>query len=94
MPAPFSDRFVIALMYTADQGDELIMPDVNEDYASYLLRFYRVQGVTGVIWAASIQSTATGELRRFASLETLIRFFREEFGKDEKDERMITGRAR
>jgi hypothetical protein len=59
------------------------MPGANEDYASYLLRFHRVQGVSGFVWTASVQSTASGELRRFANLEALVEFLLGEFGEGE-----------
>ena len=57
------------------------MPSTNESYASYLLRFQRVQRDDGRAWMASVQSTATGELRRFANLEALVHFLRDEFGE-------------
>jgi hypothetical protein len=60
------------------------MPNANNDYASYLFRFYRVRGVTGILWLASAQSTATGEVHRFANLEALVEFLRGAFGESEK----------
>jgi hypothetical protein len=56
------------------------MPNANESYASYLLRFRRLSGDKGRTWVASIQCTATGELRRFPNLEALVQFLRDEFG--------------
>ena len=56
------------------------MPIADASYTSYLLRLWRAQREDGHTWIASVQSTATGEQRRFPDLEVLIQFLREEFG--------------
>jgi hypothetical protein len=57
------------------------MPDPNESYASYLLRFRSVPRGNGCTWVASMQSTATGERRSFPSVGALLEFLRAEFGE-------------
>ena len=49
-------------------------------YASYLLRLWQVQNDGQAVWIASIQSPATGEQRRFASVSALLAFLQAEFG--------------
>jgi hypothetical protein len=48
-------------------------------YTSYLLRVQLRQSGDHSIWVASLQSTKTGELRWFPTIEVLIRFLRDEF---------------
>jgi hypothetical protein len=55
------------------------MPNANESYVSYLLRFRCVWRGDARIWTASVQSTATGDLRQFPDLEALLQFLRDEF---------------
>ncbi len=55
----------------------------ERNYASYLLRLRLVQSDGQMVWVASIQSTATGKQRSFASIEALVRFLQSEFGKEE-----------
>ena len=59
------------------------MPKPNITYASYLLRFWQVQNDKHAVWVVSVQSTATGGLRRFPNVEALIEFLRSEFGRRE-----------
>ncbi len=55
-------------------------PDVT--YASYLLRLWQVRNHAQLIWVASVQSSATGEERRFPSVEALAEFLLCEFRLD------------
>ncbi len=55
------------------------MPNANGGYASYLVRFQCIQAANDCTWIASTQSTATGELRRFANLDALVQFLQDEF---------------
>jgi hypothetical protein len=80
-----SDNLVIDVVYAVDQGDELLMPNGNENYASYLLRFRCVRRDDRRTWIASIQSTATGEVSGFPNLDALVQFLRDEFGDCEID---------
>lgn len=52
-------------------------------YASYMLRFSKLQSDTQAMWVASIQSPVDGELRWFASVDALIQFLQHEFGAEE-----------
>ena len=56
------------------------MPNPNTRYASYLFRFWQVQNGKRATWVVSIQSTTTGEQRRFPSVDALLEFLRAEFG--------------
>ncbi len=49
------------------------MTEKQPDYRSFLLRLWR-QGPEPCAWRASLESTATGERRAFASLESLFAF--------------------
>ncbi len=51
----------------------------TQDYASYLLRLRYIRSGQRAAWAASLQSTATGEQQSFAGLEALIDFLQTEF---------------
>ena len=51
----------------------------NDRYASFLLRLQRAQNENCPIWLTCIQSTKTGELRWFPTLEAFIQFLHEEF---------------
>jgi hypothetical protein len=50
-------------------------------YASFMMRFQWMKNDQQPTWIVSMQSTKTGGLRWFASLEALITFLREEFGE-------------
>lgn len=52
----------------------------NTIYASYLLRLRQVQDNGRAVWVASLQSTVSGELRSFPSVEALVRFLETEYG--------------
>ena len=52
----------------------------NIRYASFMLRLQWTQNDDCPTWIVSMQSTKTGELRWFPSLEALIQFLRDEFG--------------
>lgn len=54
----------------------------KDGYQSYLFRFQRVYQGDRPSWVASSQSTRTGELRRYPSLDALIEFLRDEFGEE------------
>jgi hypothetical protein len=63
------------------------------DYLSYLLRLWRVSGdgeLPGMgrkaIWRASLESTRTGELETFASLDELFDYLREQAGEMVKEQ--------
>lgn len=49
-------------------------------YASYLLRLWREDDEQESSWRASLESTHTGELRVFASLDELFEHLREQTG--------------
>ena len=55
----------------------------TDRYTSFLLRLQWTQNDNHPTWVASIQSTKTGELRRFPDLEALVQFLRDEFGECE-----------
>ena len=52
----------------------------NVVYASYLLRLRQVQNDERAMWVASVQSTASGQVRSFPSVEALARFLEAEYG--------------
>lgn len=54
------------------------------NYASYLLRIWRMRDDAQPTWVASIQSPATGELRCFSSVGALLAFLQTEFGESER----------
>ena len=60
-----------------DEGVNTLTPEIC--YASYMLRLQRVRSEDHPTWIVSMQSTKTGELRRFPNLEGLITFLKEEF---------------
>lgn len=49
-------------------------------YVSFMLRLQWMENKDHPTWVASIQSTKTGELHCFPSLDTLIEFLWDEFG--------------
>ena len=54
------------------------MPVGERRYLSYLLRLWCTKQDGCEIWRASLEDTRTGEVRGFASLESLIDFLREQ----------------
>lgn len=58
-----------------------MMPNIR--YASFMLRLQWTQNDDRPTWLVSMQSTKTGELRWFPSLEALIQFLRDEYGSCE-----------
>ena len=54
------------------------------NYASYLLRIWRMRDDAQPTWVASIQSPATGEQRCFSSVGALLAFLQAEFGESER----------
>ncbi|MBN1812132.1 MAG: hypothetical protein JXA14_09880 [Anaerolineae bacterium] len=64
--------------FLREQTGERVWEMVKEQpgYISYLLRLWR----EGAAWRASLESTRTGELRAFASLDELFDFLRERTG--------------
>jgi hypothetical protein len=59
----------------------------NSRYASFMLRLQQAQNDNHPTWLASIQSTKTGELRWFPSLDALVTFLRDEFGEQESNDK-------
>ena len=56
------------------------MPIADHSYTSFLLRLWCAQQEDGHTWSACLQSTATGEQRRFPNLEALVQFLWDEYG--------------
>jgi hypothetical protein len=56
----------------------------NPQYNSYMLRLQWVKNNKEPMWIVSMQSTSTGELRWFPSLDAMITFLREEFDVGEE----------
>ena len=48
------------------------MKPLQNDYHSYLLRMWRVQGDEGVDWRASLEEVQSGELLGFPDLAALL----------------------
>ena len=57
----------------------MLSRDRRADYHSYLLRLWRADALAP--WQASLQSTASGETRRFTELDSLWAFLLEELDK-------------
>ncbi len=55
-----------------------VTPDIR--YASFMLRMQLIQNDDHPAWVVSMQSTKTGELRRFPNLDALVQFLQGEFG--------------
>ncbi|HZB96576.1 MAG TPA: hypothetical protein VE268_11495 [Herpetosiphonaceae bacterium] len=53
-------------------------PDLQPGYASYLLRLWPVRSGGRVVWRASLESTRTADQHRFATLDQLMIFLREQ----------------
>jgi hypothetical protein len=68
------------------------MPIADHSYTSFLLRLWCAQQEDGRAWIACLQSTATGEQRRFPDLEALIQFLWDEYG-DAIDDGAESGQA-
>ena len=56
------------------------MASKQNDYASYLLRLWKVEEDGQVIWRASLEDTRKADRRNFSSLAALIAFLQAEFG--------------
>jgi hypothetical protein len=55
-----------------------MMAQERPDYLSYLLRLWRAQEKGRDVWRASLQSPQSGEQVRFATLEALIDYLRQQ----------------
>ena len=53
------------------------MPAKRTDYRAYMLRMWRVRGLSGVIWRASLEDAETHEVRGFRDLQALLTFLGE-----------------
>ncbi len=62
-------------------GDKAPPTRLAENYASYLLRFRRIQNEDKLTWVATVQSTATGEQAVFLSVDALVEFLLAEFSE-------------
>lgn len=58
----------------------------NKRYASFMLRLQWLQNDDHPAWVASMQSSATNELRWFPNVDALVQFIRDEFD-DREDAR-------
>ena len=56
------------------------MAERQQDYASYLLRLWKVEEQERTVWLASLENALTGERKNFASLAALVKFLQERFG--------------
>lgn len=52
---------------------------MTPNYTSYMLRIQLKKSGDESVWVASLQSTKTGELRWFPTIEVLIQFLQDEF---------------
>jgi hypothetical protein len=57
--------------------------DKEDDYRSFLLRFWRVEE-RKALWRVSLEEPATGERKGFADLSKLFAFLLEEFCNDDE----------
>jgi hypothetical protein len=55
----------------------------RDDYASYLLRLRRSERNEQRTWRASLESTHDGQRLEFSSLEALVAFLKDRFGRRE-----------
>lgn len=60
------------------------MDEEQCDYASYLLRLWKVQQDGQTIWRVSLERTQDGQRLNFPSLEALIAFLQDQFGNRPK----------
>jgi hypothetical protein len=58
----------------------------DQNYASFLLRLWRLPDDGRGTWVVSVQGATTGQQRSFANVEAFIRFLQAEFGSDEATE--------
>ena len=56
------------------------MANKHADYASYLLRVWKVEEDGQVIWRASLEDIRQAERRNFPNLAALIAFLQSQFG--------------
>jgi hypothetical protein len=54
----------------------------QQDYLSFLLRLWRVEGTGKGVWRAALKSSHTGKQIGFGSLEDLFDFLRARAGTD------------
>ena len=57
-------------------------PYLQPGYCSYLLRLWPVRSAGRVVWRASLESTRTADQHRFATLDQLVIFLREQTSAD------------
>jgi hypothetical protein len=56
------------------------MNEKQPDYSAYMLRVWRTQRDGKAAWRVSLKSARTGECNRFASLEDLFDYLRQQVG--------------
>ena len=57
------------------------MAERQQDYASYLLRLWKMEEQGRAVWLASLENALTGERKNFASLAALAQFLQDQFGE-------------
>ena len=57
------------------------MAERHQDYASYLLRLWKMKEQERTVWLASLESALTSERKNFASLAALVQFLQDQFGE-------------
>jgi hypothetical protein len=55
------------------------MSDKQDDYASYLLRLWKVEEDGQIMWRASLEDTRQADRRNFPNLAALIAFLQAQF---------------
>jgi hypothetical protein len=77
--ASLDELFDFLREQTGEQVEETVKE--RSDYVSYLLRLWRESdSEQEAVWRASLESTRTGELKAFASLDELFDHLRERTG--------------
>jgi hypothetical protein len=61
------------------------MANKHADYASYLLRLWKVEEDGQVVWRASLEDTRQAERRNFTNLAALIAFLQAHFGPADRE---------
>jgi hypothetical protein len=59
-------------------------------YLAYLLRLWQVDENGRPVWRVSLEDPRTGERRGFASLEMLMKFLRDQTGKEQEPQFNLT----
>jgi Rps23 Pro-64 3,4-dihydroxylase Tpa1-like proline 4-hydroxylase len=54
-----------------------VMGRQGHSYLAYMVRFWKVQSGGPLVWRVSLEDPHTGERKSFASLESLLAFFKE-----------------